>query len=498
MKRTIIFAVALASAFGVQAQSEKDLERAAFLRDSVKDVLAEHRANYAHNEDMREKLSPTILSLEKEMERLQQEYDKILARISQRDVKSALEAYDEARKSGSTEQKSQVVVEDKGNAYIPDKARMRRDLVANDYFAERLSATDFKSLRSLQQRESTVKECVELLHRKYSELLALQRQYMEAPTKPEADEFAQQFAAKQSEIASLDSQISSMWSSLYFNKIYAYDLLMERDGKTAMLDFSAEVAARAEREINSNSDLYQSDALVSYYVRKRALTEYEMGVAAALSLTTSRDSLSSVLSALQNRDYRLSKLSLQRRSFINYEDVEIKIPSIYTSKNPVPKTKVYDYGVIYRVRVGIFSKRPSVSAFRGATPLSYSDTTHSGYYTYYVGGFRTEQEAKDAVDKLKKAGFRDPLISVWVDGAYYPTVADMRRSESKYSLEITGVASLTDDMKSRILSQNSDCTISRVGSTFVVGPFVDKLVAEAVAADLRSVDSALNVEITKK
>ena len=53
-------------------------------------------------------------------------------------------------------------------------------------------------------------------------------------------------------------------------------------------------------------------------------------------------------------------------------------------------------------------------------------------------------------------------------------------------------------MKSRILSQNSDCTISRVGSTFVVGPFVDKLVAEAVAADLRSVDSSLSVEITKK
>ena len=115
-----------------------------------------------------------------------------------------------------------------------------------------------------------------------------------------------------------------------------------------------------------------------------------------------------------------------------------------------------------------------------------------------MGGFRTEQEAQEAVVKLKKVGFRDPLISVWVDGAYYPTVAEMRRSESKYSLEITGVASLTDDMKSRILSQNSDCTISRVGSTFVVGTFEDKSVAEAVAAELRSVDGAISVEITKK
>ena len=183
MKRTIICAVALATAVGVQAQSDKQLERVAFLRDSVKDVLAEHRANYARNEGMREQLSPTILSLEREVVRLQQEYDKILASVSQRDVKSALEAYEQTRKSGATAQKSQVVVEDKGATYIPDKARMKRDLVANDYFVERLSDSDFKTLRSSQQRESKVKELVELLHQKYSELLALQRQYMEAPTK---------------------------------------------------------------------------------------------------------------------------------------------------------------------------------------------------------------------------------------------------------------------------------------------------------------------------
>jgi hypothetical protein len=37
-----------------------------------------------------------------------------------------------------------------------------------------------------------------------------------------------------------------------------------------------------------------------------------------------------------------------------------------------------------------------------------------------------------------------------------------------------------------------------VGSTFVVGTFEDKSVAEAVAAELRSVDGAISVEITKK
>ena len=498
MKRTIILASAVACTFVAQAQTVKDLERAGFVRDSVAEVLAEHRINYARNESMREKLTPTILSLENEVVRLQAEYNKVLAQISQKDIKEALTAYKDAQKENRTVKKEQPAVEEKRGAYIPDKARMKRDLVANDYFSERLLQSDYKALRDAQQREKSLKEAVERYFTKYGELLALQRRYMEVPTREEADEQAKLFVAKRGEMATLDEEITSLWSSLYFNKIYAYDLLMEREGKTSMLDFSAEATARAEREVNDNTDLYESNALVGYYARKKALTEYEMQIASTLSLTTSRDSLKIVSAELKNRDYRLSKLSLQRRSFINYEDIEVKVPTIYNSKNPVPQTKVYDYGTVYRIRIGLFSKRPNLSALRGVTPLSYTTAYNKGLYAYFVGGFRTEQEAKEGVVKLKKLGFKEPIVAVWVDGEYYPTLEDMRRSESQYNIEISGVATLTDDIKASILSHKNDCTISRIGSTFVVGTFEGKSVAEAVATDLRALNTELKVEITKK
>ena len=498
MKRTIIFAMAVASAFGVQAQTAKNLERAGFLRDSVAEVLAEHRANYDRNESMREKLMPVILSLEKDMVRLQSEYEKVLATISQRDAHSAIIAYGEAQKTKSAVKSEPTVVEEKRGAYVPDKARMKRDIVANDYFAERLTTADYKTLLDAQKREEKVKAVVADYFTKYGELLALQRRYMEVPTREEADIVAEQFASKKGEMSALDGEITSMWSSLYFNKIYAYDLLMEREGNTSMLDFSAEATARAEREINDNTDLYQSDALVGYYARKKALTEYEMQIATALSLTTSRDSLKLVASELKNRDYRLSKLSLQRRSFIQYENIEVKVPTIYNSKNPVPQTKIYDYGTVYRIRIGLFSKRPNISALRGVMPLSYTDAYNSGMYAYFVGGFRTEQEAKDGVNYLKKLGFKEPIIAVWVDGEYYPTLDDMRRSQSRYNLEISGVATLTDEMKALILSHKSDCTISRIGSTFVVGTFEGKSVAESVATELKAINAEANINITKK
>lgn len=490
MKRTIISILALASVAVSQAQGVKELERAGFVRDSVAEMLAEHRTNYAKNESMREQLAPTILSLEKEVVRLQAEYDRLLKIISQQDVQSALTAYRKAAKEQATDKSEQVVVEEKG-IYIPDKARLRRDLVKNDYFTERLSAADYKTLCDAQQREKLVKDMVTKLHSAYGELLALQRRYMEVPTRSEADSVAQLFAAKRGVMAGLDSEVVSLWSSLYYNKMYAYDLLMERGGNNAMLDLSAAVTARAEREINDNSDLYESNALVGYYARKRALTEYELQLATTLSLTSSRDSLRVVQSELRNRDYRLSKLSLQRRSFIKYEDIEVKTPTIYNTKNPVPKTKIYDYGTVYRIRVGLFSKRPNISALRGVMPLSYTDNYNNGLYAYFVGGFRTEQEAKEGVVRLKKLGFKEPIIAVWVDGVYYPTLEDMRRSESQYNVEISGVPTLTEEMKAKILAHKADCTISRIGSAFVVGTFESKSVATAVAAELK----ALNADV---
>ena len=112
MTRIAIFVTVLAGAFGAQAQDNQKLERAGFLRDSVANVLAEHRAKYGKNEALREELTPVILSLEKEVVRLQAEYDKELDIISQRDAKSALNAYADALKVAA-EKAAQGVVEEK-------------------------------------------------------------------------------------------------------------------------------------------------------------------------------------------------------------------------------------------------------------------------------------------------------------------------------------------------------------------------------------------------
>ena len=218
MKRTIILAFTLAATSLASAQSAKELERAGFVRDSVAEVLAEHRASYAKSESAREQLAPTILSLEKEVARLQAVYDKLVTQLSQGDIQKALTVYEQAKQQSANTPKEQKSVEvNEKAAYTPDKARMKRDLVANDYFVERLSPSDYKTLREAQQREKSVSNHVAKYIAEYGSLLALQRSYMEVPTKHQADSVAQLFAAKKAHMAELDDAITSAWSSLYYN-----------------------------------------------------------------------------------------------------------------------------------------------------------------------------------------------------------------------------------------------------------------------------------------
>ena len=205
MKRTIVFAVALACAALAQAQSAKEIEKAAFKRDSVADVLTDYRANYAReNEEQRKRIAPTILTLERELMLLQAEYERVVEVVSARDAKVALAEFDKAQqqpqKSSNSSDNTEKVKETK-NGYMPDVARLKRNLVANDYFVERLSEADYKGLCDAQQRELKVKSAVENQTKRYGELLALQRQYMEAPTREEADRLAKLFNAKLAQIA---------------------------------------------------------------------------------------------------------------------------------------------------------------------------------------------------------------------------------------------------------------------------------------------------------
>lgn len=461
-------------------------ETAMQVRDSLDAVVASMRNRYAANEAERGQLTPQIKALEGELYRAHKRCNEVVHSVA------LFEHGWYASHPGQPLPKA-----DTETMRSERSDKVRADLVRNAYFAKNLSKADYKTLCDAQSREVDVQRTLGDLSKAYADVVRLQRRYMEVATEREADSVAVLFNAAREHLADVDALLAERWAGVYDNKIYTYDLLMEGAGNRAMLDRSARLAGASQMEIEGVRGAYASDALVEYCCRKRALTEYETELAAALGLTASRDSLKVVAAALKNRDYRLSKLNLERRSFIEYEPLKVVKPTLYSPKNPIPHTKVYDYGTIYRIRIGLFANRPNLSALRGITPLSYTDAYNKGLYAYFVGGFRTEREANDGVVYLKRLGFKNPIVVAWVDGEYYPDIKTLKARQNSFNLEITGLASLDDDVKAALRSVNPDVEVSRVGGKFVVGKFdgresADKARAAVVAADKNAV-----VEIVK-
>ena len=492
MKQVFILSVALACGISVQAQTEQksegakpvrdavvaQLESALNARDEVALELAKLRAEYAEVDSLRSKLAPTILKLEGKLDSLQTEYDKVLGVVTQIDVQRALATYNESQKAA---------VEAQATKESAPKVEEVEQPATNP-------ADDFNSLLNERiSREAKIKELVANYFAQYNELLALQKRYNEVPTKKEAEEVAALFATKLEALTAIDCEIiAQKWTTIYYDTIHDYNLLMERNGNSDMLQFSRDTEAQARRDVRDLSGKYISDAIMDSVVRKEALIKYEMKLASHLLQTSLVESLLGEEAKLKESGYELSKLSILRRNFILYENIEVKKTAVYSSANPVPKTKVDDYGNIYRIRIASSAQKIAVSKLRNVAPVSYSYI--DGEYVYFVGGFRTEQEAKAGVAQLKKIGFKEPEVAVWVDGEYCPTLADMSNVENQYNVEIAGVETLPEGVEAILRAHRADGEIKRVGSTFVLGTFIGLSVAEKVVAEV----VALNAEIEAK
>jgi hypothetical protein len=150
---------------------------------------------------------------------------------------------------------------------------------------------------------------------------------------------------------------------------------------------------------------------------------------------------------------------------------------------------------VYRIRIGIFTNRPNLSALKGITPLSYTDKYHDGKYAYFVGGFRSEEEAMEGVAYLKKLGFKSPQPVMWVDGEYISNIAEWKSKNLGFNIEITGITTLSDAVKAHISLRNENCRFSRVGAAFIVGSFASKSDAELVASEIVAMDSNIKAEV---
>lgn len=73
-------------------------------------------------------------------------------------------------------------------------------------------------------------------------------------------------------------------------------------------------------------------------------------------------------------------------------------------------------GLIYRIQLGVFSKTPDISFFKGLSPVAGFSIAGSSAKRYFAGMFRRMSDAAASLNRVKQMGFRDAFVTAVMDG----------------------------------------------------------------------------------
>ena len=381
-------------------------------------------------------------------------------------------------------------------ATLPDSLKVR-NLVYNPCFGEQLPAPDYAALLKAQGLELDAVDYVNRWFANYGTLSELAGAYAAAQTEAEAVEIYDKYNTLQGFNRVLADSLSGAWNYIFDNKSYAYGYLMDKQGQDAILAREEERLSEAARQLSALRGETASEAVADYFLRKKVLVGYETAVADVLGLTSARDSLRGVTAQLEAIDFRLPRIEVAERYFLDYDSIAFSATPKYSYQHPIPECTVYEHGTIYRILLGTFNTKRAVSTFRGAYPLSYL-VNDDKKWCYYAGGFATKEEAEAAQKLLKSKGFVRPEIVVWIDGQYRNLSRDAEAQQVAYRVEITGTEALSEAVKTVIADTAGECELSRVGQQlFVVGMFDDKAVADRMAAAVTQADPSLEIKVAE-
>ena len=374
-------------------------------------------------------------------------------------------------------------------------------LVQNGIIHRSLSAGSYADLKQAQHEDELMPRLVEEYVATHKRMGRTIRAYNIATDEGEGDVIYDSYLKLRDMADSLGGVIDRYWSHILNAKYYAYGYILECYGLFDLLDNSSADFSNMQQVCAREDGKYQLDALAHYALGRPTLVVFERDFATEMGLSLAADSLQRVYDAIVEPEYRLEPLALERRSFVEYEPLAFGAKDFYNDVNPIPELKVYQHGTIYRVLLGTFRKPQAVSIFKGAQPL-YVDRGTDGY-SYYVGGYQSEEEALAAVEQLLDRGFKEPEVCCWRDGELQNSDAAVLESAETELSQTLGYRyivllecnTISESMRNTIATVAPDKRISRRGAGFAIGTFTVRGDAEKLQKMLQEDHPNVKVSI---
>lgn len=462
-------------------------------QDSIVGAMENLRVLLRTNPELRERISTEILWLENRIFEIRSAKGRLVDRINALEQEWVLAQLEGADTLGDSVPYPELGT----HAIASSDGPKSRNLVYNGCFRENLPKADYLALLKSQELESQAADCAERYFVNHAALSTLSKSYETVSTEAEAMDIYKRFNALTDANRLLADSLATTWNYVFDNKCYAYGYVLDKFGDDRLLAAQENRLTETMLQLAELRDKTVSDKVADYFLRKRAALDYEMDVAQQLGLDSACDSLLQASERLESVDFRLPKIEITERFFVDYEPLAFSKTPKYTAQRPIPECRIYERGAIYRILLGTYNAKRPVSFFKGAHPLFYL-VDGVKKWSYYAGGFATLAEAEAAQKLLKGKGFLHAEIVVWTNGVYRNLSQQPDVSAQAYRVEISNTEILTDKIRTVIAAIASDAEVSKVGQNlFVVGLFYDRALAETVAEAIRKTDDKLQIKVTE-
>lgn len=457
--------------------------------DSILRAIDQIRAKFSTDTDAirRDEYASEIIDLESQIFKNRNAQGRVAIKVNSIEQDWVLIHLDSAHKNNASTSPKNVT---------PDSLKVR-NLIFNTYFANNLDIKDYQILKNTQTLEMQAVNYVNKYFNNYNKIADLAKQYVEIATEKEAIVIFDSLTYLQNKNNILNDSLAKTWSYIFDNKGYAYGYVLEKRNRDDLLTAQSENIDNANSELLTLDDNIASKAIAEYFINKKVIVEYEILLAEILSLDSAIDSLRGVFKQLGRVDFKLPKIDVVKRFFIDYKSISYPPRTPYSYQNPIPECTIYQNGTIYRILLGAFNTKRAAATFRGAVPLSYIIDDNKKW-NYYAGGFATLAEAEQAETSAKKRGFLRPEIIVWRDGVMHNLTKNPElTAATQYRIEITTSEPLLDGVKNIVAEFAKEQELSRIDqSSYIVGVFPTHSSAQAVVDAIKSVDSGVQIKIS--
>ena len=381
-----------------------------------------------------------------------------------------------------------------GNSTIKNAATLTR----NSIFSDNLTQSDYEILNRAQSREISIMKYIDIYSVNYNTIAGIRDVYMVEEDIVVADSLYDKYKSAYDLNRVICDTIATIWRGIHDNKGYYYNLILDKLNKTEDIEkFGAKLAVTAQNRA-SVVGKYDSDVISTYYLEKKMFLESEIAIAEMFGLDVARDSLVRAMQRLNSLNYKLEKIKIKERIFIDYDSIAIYKPSKYSRSNPISAYKVPVRGTVYKLLVGSYSVKQSPSIFRGAYPISFIRGADRRY-RYYIGSLKTIDEAVSSVKFLKSKGFRNPTIVGWIDGVEYDVDMESEMGEEgrAYRIDINLSGDFPEDITELVKENSVNKDISRVNETYTIGLFDSKVSASRLTKKIKALIPDLDVVISE-